>query len=69
MPAASHSICASLHGACGAAHARPGACLSPLRRLLAPDGVRFASLKALKMRLTSVKSIQKITKAMKMASA
>ncbi|KAG8458861.1 hypothetical protein KFE25_004195 [Diacronema lutheri] len=38
-------------------------------RLLAPDGARFASLKSLKSRLTSVKSIQKITKAMKMVAA
>jgi len=37
--------------------------------LLRPDGARFASLKALKTRVTSVKSIQKITKAMKMVAA
>merc|ERR1712137_870418 len=37
--------------------------------LLRPDGARFASLKALKSRVTSVKSIQKITKAMKMVAA
>jgi len=37
--------------------------------MLRPDGARFASLKALKTRLTSVKSIQKITKAMKMVAA